>query len=272
MCELLAISSRFPVTTKLSLMRFAEHGGHSGPHQDGWGIAYYHGNDIQRIREPCAAADSDWVRFVANHHLSSSMLVGHLRSVTRGGRNLANTQPFTRELAGRMHLFVHNGDLPELFNLPQFKSSRYLPLGNTDSELVFCCLMDRLASIWLNGHEPPSLTERLDIITELAKEIRSYGPANFLYSDGEYLFAHSHRRTNPVTKHIDAPGLYLLKRHCPATELNNIEIPGLSVGSHEQTLTLLASVPLSDEPWQSLDEGEIVVLKDGEVVTPSKNW
>ncbi|MBV1959114.1 MAG: class II glutamine amidotransferase [Pseudomonadales bacterium] len=77
------------------------------------------------------------------------------------------------------------------------------------------------------------------------------GPANFLYSHGEYLFAHSHRRTNPATKHIDASGLHLLQRHCPATELNNTKIPGRSVDSHEQALTLLASVPLSDEPWQT---------------------
>ena len=251
-------------------MRFAEHGGHSGPHRDGWGIAYYHGNDIQRIREPLAAADSDWVKFVANHHSSSSMAIAHLRRITRGERTLANTQPFARELGGRMHLFAHNGELPELFNLSSFQSSRYLPLGNTDSELVFCCLMDRLGSIWLNRHKQPSLTQRLAIITELAKEIRAYGPANFLYSDGEYLFAHSHRRTNPKTRQIDAPGLHLLQRHCPATGLTDTQIPGLSVDSSDQTVILLASVPLSDEPWQPLDEGEIVILKDGEIITRAK--
>jgi glutamine amidotransferase len=60
MCELLAISSDFPVTTQRSLIAFAEHGGHNGPHRDGWSITYYQGNDIQLIREARAAADSEW--------------------------------------------------------------------------------------------------------------------------------------------------------------------------------------------------------------------
>jgi len=272
MCELLAISSRFPVTANFSLMKFAEHGGNTGPHRDGWGIAYYHGNDIQRIREHQAAANSDWVRFIASHLFTSPLMIAHIRRATRGERTLANTQPFARELAGHMHVFAHNGDLPALFDLPSFQPHHYRPLGTTDSELAFCCLMDRLRAVWLNNNDTPSLTQRLAIVTDFAKEICRHGPANFLYSDGEYLYAHAHRRTNPATNQLEAPGLHLLNRRCPTTTSSDTKIHGLSISSEENSLILLASVPLSEEPWQALEEGEIVVLKNGKrIVSPSIN-
>jgi hypothetical protein len=43
MCELLGMSSNRQATVNLSLMKLAEHGGFSGPHRDGWGVAYYEG-------------------------------------------------------------------------------------------------------------------------------------------------------------------------------------------------------------------------------------
>jgi predicted glutamine amidotransferase len=50
MCELFAISSRYPVTVNLSLEAFSWHGGLSGPHKHGWGIAYYKAGDVRLIR------------------------------------------------------------------------------------------------------------------------------------------------------------------------------------------------------------------------------
>ncbi len=51
MCELFSISSRLPATVSLSLKTFAEHGGGSAPHADGWGIAYYREDDARLIKE-----------------------------------------------------------------------------------------------------------------------------------------------------------------------------------------------------------------------------
>ncbi|MFM9844268.1 MAG: class II glutamine amidotransferase [Dongiaceae bacterium] len=55
MCELFALSSDFPATVDLSLEAFSRHGGLSGPHKDGWGIAYYEGGDVRLIRDTTAA-------------------------------------------------------------------------------------------------------------------------------------------------------------------------------------------------------------------------
>jgi predicted glutamine amidotransferase len=43
---------------------------------------------------------------------------------------------------------------------------------------------------------------------------------------------------------------------------------GLSIDAMEQDIMLFASVPLTDEAWEPLTEGEIIVVSEGCVVTP----
>jgi predicted glutamine amidotransferase len=89
MCELLGMSSSRPATVNLSLMRLAEHGGFTGPHRDGWGIAYYEGPDVRLIKEAEAATGSAWVVFVEGHDLRSPIVVAHIRRATMGERSIA---------------------------------------------------------------------------------------------------------------------------------------------------------------------------------------
>ena len=109
-----------------------------------------------------------------------------------GERAYRNTQPFGRELAGRMHTFAHNGWLPGLSEAPRLRSSRFTPIGETDSEHAFCALLDRLQGAWRPGEVPP-LQTRMDVVAAFATELSTFGPANFLYSDSDALFAHGHR-------------------------------------------------------------------------------
>jgi glutamine amidotransferase len=98
-------------------------------------------------------------------------------------------------------------------------------------------------------------------VSSFAAALRPHGPANFLYADGEVLFAHGHRRLQPDGR-IAPPGLHWLQRSCAQAD-ETLQAAGLSVaGGYEQVL-LLASVPLSDEPWQALAEGETVAVQGG---------
>jgi glutamine amidotransferase len=74
-------------------------------------------------------------------------VIAHTRRATRGTRSYPNAQPFIRELAGRIHLFAHNGDLPGIFESKAFQPERFNPIGETDSERAFCVLLDRMALI-----------------------------------------------------------------------------------------------------------------------------
>ena len=112
MCELLGISSRRPTRLTFSLAALAKHSmpGHSN--RDGWGAGFYQGNEVALFREPEAASDSPLVRLLETHGPCTSLAVSHIRHATLGEVELANTQPFVRELAGRTHLFAHNGHQP----------------------------------------------------------------------------------------------------------------------------------------------------------------
>ena len=81
-------------------MMLAEHGGFSGPHKDGWGVAYYEGIDVRLIKEAEAAADSAWVRFIRDHDPRSRTVVAHVRRATMGDRAYRNTQPFIEREPG----------------------------------------------------------------------------------------------------------------------------------------------------------------------------
>lgn len=264
MCEMFGMTARVPTTVRLSLDELAKHGGETGSHRDGWGIAFYEANDALVIREAEGAAQSAWVAFLRVHEIRSTNVLAHIRKATVGVRALRNTQPFVRELAGRAHVFSHNGKLLGIHGDPRFQPRRFRPIGDTDSELAFCTLLDRVEELSA-GPLVRSLDDRLDAIAAFAAELRTLGPANFLYSDGDALFAHGHRRTQNDGA-IRPPGLHLLCRTCSETT-QAPNIAGVWLSSVErQEVALVASVPLTTEAWRALEEGEVVVLRDGRVV------
>ena len=148
MCELLGLSSNASATVNFSLQKLAAHGAIAGTYTDGWGVGYYEELDVRLFKDANAVADSDWISIIGSHNLRSSLIIAHTRKATRGARSYPNAQPFIRELAGRIHLFAHNGDLPGIFKADAFQLDRFNPIGETDSERAFCALLDRMALIW----------------------------------------------------------------------------------------------------------------------------
>lgn len=265
MCELLGLCSNLPATLSLSLERLAEHGAPPTSIRDGWGIAYYEGADVRLIKDGGPADESNWLRFVGQQDLRSNIVVAHIRKATMGAPSFRNAQPFIREMAGRMHCFAHNGWLPGIFDARAFRSFRFSPVGETDSEQAFCALLERLSTVWIKPGEIPPLEDRLNIVSAFAAELRDLGPANFLYSDGDALFAHGHWRKSSVTHKLEAPGLVYLQHQCPSTGAT-ITANGLSVTAADQAITLVASVPLTREPWQTMIKGELNVFRGGRIV------
>jgi glutamine amidotransferase len=261
MCELFAMSSRVPATVDLSLERLARHGGDEGPHRDGWGCAFYDGPDLFLVREPRPAFDSPLLRLLETQDRRGSLVLCHLRLATVGPRALRNTQPFARELGGVMHAFAHNGDLPGIERVPDLAPRRFRPIGDSDSELAFCALLERLTPLWLDTDGVPPLAARLAVIAEVAAELKDLGVANFIYSDSTAFFVHADRRSQ-ADGTIRAPGLYLLQRACwrPGPELAEA---GVSLHTVRQDVAIVASVPLTDELWRPLAEGELLALRHG---------
>lgn len=265
MCELLAISSHHPTRLSLSLQALAEHSGPGGSPRDGWGAAFYAGRAAALYREPAPASDSALIRLLATDGPTTPLALAHIRHATQGERSLANTQPFVREWAGRSHVFAHNGTLPGIAQSDALRPGLFFtPVGDTDSEHAFCALLERLRPLWRPDAPPPAMSARLAVVAAFAAELRALGPANFLYADGELLFAHGHRRLQADGR-LASPGLHLLTRQCLDAR-QPLQTQGVCVGCGFQTVVLLASVPLSAETWQPLAEGETVVVAAGQVL------
>jgi len=269
MCELFALSGLCPANVRIFLPKFAARGGGVGPHVDGWGIAFYEDRAALVIREAAPAWNSEMACFMATHTTLSTTTISHLRKAT-GDTSVAlrNTQPFVRELAGRDHVFAHNGNVPGVLVPGQFPLRHFHPVGETDSEHAFCYLLDRLHPLW--REETPHVAERIKVIQAVATRLTTLGPSNFLYSDGEYLYAYSHRRLQGGKPPPKPPGLHWLSRSCQVGG-SEMSAEGIQIRSvparEEQKVILVASVPLTDEPWEVITEGSLLVLRNGAVVS-----
>jgi len=264
------MSSNLPATVSYSLEEFSRHGGLTGPHEDGWGIAYYVDRDVRLVKEPLPASDSACVRFIRENAFSSPLVISHIRKATHGAHLLSNCQPFARELGGAMHVFAHNGDLDDQRLRERLRLGVHRPVGDTDSEYAFCALLGRLEDLWLGARGVPAFAERRSVVAAFAEQIRGLGPANFLYADGDVLFAFGHKRTHGE-KDMRPPGLHVICRRCAreAGAASAVTTDGLSITSSdgEQRVVLIASVPLTKEPgWRGLGEAELLAVRDGAIV------
>ncbi|RMF86907.1 MAG: class II glutamine amidotransferase [Nitrospirae bacterium] len=250
MCELFAMSALLPTRVRFSFEIFARRGGDTADHRDGWGVALYDGADCYLMREPEPAAASPMALCFATHHVRSRLVLSHIRKAT--GEipvALANTHPFTREVAGRRICFAHNGQFDGIRDDPAFPLGLDRPVGETDSEHAFCHLLREIRAA--GGLDPARLKPHFD-------RLRGRGIANLLLADGERLLAYADNR------------MHLLLRHCPAAEEGAVrDLGGVTFGGFhgEQYVALIASVPLTeDEAWERLEPGTLVVLSKGRVV------
>jgi glutamine amidotransferase len=264
-CELLAMSCRHPARLTFSLAALAHRARLPSRNQDGWGLAYYQGPDVALYRDTTSADHHPLVDWLMQHGPATQTAIGYIRHSTQGEISLANTGPFIRELNGRIHTFVHNGNLRHPDKVRTLRDGRFQPIGETDSERAFCELLENMAALPKGEGELASLEARMVVLSDMARQFRDCGPSNFLYGDGDALFVHADQRYQDAVGVISPPALHMFE--CSADE-----IPGLVCDAEPpltgdvQRVILLATVPLSDHPWQAMDRGQLLALRDGVVV------
>src|SRR5579883_136254 len=145
MCELMGMNASVPTDICFSLTGLLRRGGHTGPHKDGWGIAFYEGRACRTFHDPAPSAHSPIAEFVRSYPIKSRIILSHIRRANRGRVSLENTHPFTRELWGRAWTFAHNGQLRGVKRRPL---ALHRPIGTTDSEHAFCWMLERLRARW----------------------------------------------------------------------------------------------------------------------------
>ena len=236
------------------------HAGRKPP--DGWGIAYYPGGEPSAsvLKEPAPASGSIRSGLVkAWDHLASSIFVVHIRTATWGQNSDANTQPFLRAHGGRDWIIGHSGSLRERLVV----GGRFEPVGSTDTELVFCDLLDRIADAGWRSIGECDL-ERLR--AELG-EINQHGGLSLVMSDGHDLLVHADVREEG-SLHV----CKLLPPHDRPLAFGDDDLLiDLTRRDVSRKGVLVSSTPLvradgSPMDWTPVPPGHLLVLRQGAVL------
>lgn len=254
MCELLGMSANVPTDICFSFTGLMQRGGRTGPHRDGWGITFYEGKGFRTFKDPKPSCESQIAELVQNYPIKSRAVVSHIRQANRGGVNLENTHPFTRELWGRYWTFAHNGQLSGFQDL---HTGRHRPVGETDSELAFCWLLKQMEDRY---PEPPKDMESVFLyVAKCCDELREKGVFNMLLSNGEYVMTY-------CTNH-----LYWITRRAPFGKAalldEDVEINFQEETTPHDIVSVIATQPLTgNEAWQRMKPGEYGLFHLGELV------
>lgn len=252
MCELLGMSANVPTDIVFSFTGLMQRGGRTGPHRDGWGIAFYEGRGLRLFQDPQASSESEVARLVQRYPIKSEVVIGHIRQANVGRVGLANTHPFVRELWGRNWCFAHNGQLAGFAPAPGF----YRPVGDTDSEAAFCDLLNRVRQAF---PEPVEIEQLLSTLVAACSEYRRLGVLNALLSDGDWLFSFCSTKLAHITRR--APfGPAQLKDADVAVDFQAETTP-------DDVVTVIATEPLTaNEDWARYQPGQWMLWRSGELL------
>ncbi len=276
MCQLLGMNCNTPTDITFSFCGFAQRGGNTDHHGDGWGVAFFEGGTqeatdgkpasmqdaaqdgkgLRHFVDHASAATSPVAELIRRYPIKSKNVIAHIRKATQGVVALENCHPFVRELWGRYWVFAHNGDLKNF--APRLHGS-FRPVGSTDSELAFAYIMQELAK---SHAGVPSVAELTITLREIAARIAPHGTFNFLLSNGQALWAHA------------STSLYYVLRQHPFAHASLVdEDVQINFAEHTQQqdrVAVVVTAPLTkNELWVRMPPGELAVFVDGQVLAKS---
>jgi predicted glutamine amidotransferase len=279
MCQLLGMNCNTPTDITFSFSGFAQRGGNTDHHGDGWGVAFFEsrnqdvvdgkpataqtatpkaeqdaqhdGKGLRHFVDHTSAATSPVAELIRRYPIKSKNVIAHIRKATQGVVALENCHPFVRELWGRYWVFAHNGDLKDF--APRMHGS-FRPVGSTDSELAFAYIMQELAK---SHAGVPSVAELTITLREIAARIAPHGTFNFLLSNGQALWAHASTSL-----------YYVLRQHPFAHAALVDEDVNINFAEHTSVhdrVAVVVTAPLtSNEVWVQIPPGQVVVFVDGQ--------
>ena len=245
------MSANVPTDICFSFTGLMRRGGVTGPHRDGWGIAFYEGRGCRLFHDPAPSAESEIARLVQRYSIKSHIVVSHIRQANRGRVCLENTHPFIRELWGRHWVFAHNGQLKGVKGL---ELKFYHPVGTTDSEHAFCWMLDRIRERFLRPPQRPQTLRRY--IQKLTLQIAQFGVFNFLLSDSRHLYAHCSTQLSWLTRRAPFGEARLMDA--------DVSVDFSAETTPHDIVTVLATRPLTDnEDWIIMRPGTLETFARG---------
>jgi predicted glutamine amidotransferase len=257
MCQLLGMNANTPTDICFSFTGFRARGGLTDHHKDGWGIAFFEGRGVRQFLDHQPSAQSQIAELVRSYPIHSKNVVAHIRKATQGVVALENTHPFMRELWGHYWIFAHNGNITDF--APELDGA-FMPVGTTDSERVFCWIMQELRARF--GGKYPGDALMFEAMTELTKQIGTHGEFNFLFSNGDFLMAHASTHLHYVLRTAPFPTARLKDQEM-TVDFN-------PVTTKKDRVAIIATAPLTNnEAWTELTPGTLAMFQEGDIVRQS---
>lgn len=247
MCELLGLNFNQPVRASLSFRGFRHRGEHN-PH--GWGIARFDGRACQVFKEPIKAPSSRMAAFLRDYEsFVSKTFIGHVRYASVGGHTLENTHPFVRVFRRHEVALAHNGTL----HWDQAEAPlKFHRVGSTDSEQLLCALLTALSNQGIRFAD-------FQRIEEVLRGFNRLGTMNVLFSEGDHLYCYRDQS--------GYNGLCMTERTAPFDTISlrdeDWEVDLDEEKRSDQRGFVIATRPLTYEPWHDLTQGDLHVFKDG---------
>eukprot|EP00547_Thalassionema_nitzschioides_P002846 CAMPEP_0194223910 /NCGR_PEP_ID=MMETSP0156-20130528/36211_1 /TAXON_ID=33649 /ORGANISM="Thalassionema nitzschioides, Strain L26-B" /LENGTH=221 /DNA_ID=CAMNT_0038955231 /DNA_START=313 /DNA_END=975 /DNA_ORIENTATION=+ len=204
-------------------------------------------------------------------------MIAHVRYATQGEVSLKNVHPFSREMWGIQWVFCHNGEVPKfskqrnqytMLGKTTYDNISYRPVGDTDSEAVFCAILNALQCEF-DGF--PTLPVLHMFLKRLCEEIilgRDDDTIfNFVLGCGPYTsFAYSWPGSRPGSKVWN--GLHYLTREAPFSTAKLIDcehsIDFAQFTTPGDRVSVITTKPLTDEKgWKEFQRGELLMFDKG---------
>ena len=233
---------------------------------DGWGLGYYPAGEPSAaiLKEPAPPQASMRSQLaLAWEQVASNVFVLHIRAATWGALSDANTQPFSRAWGRRDWLMAHAGSLDRK---PEIAPGPFEPVGSTDTEAIFCDLLNRFAERgWRNLAEVD-----LGVLRGWLGELNERGELALCLTDGRDLLVHADRRGTPLHLGVLTPPYERI-----AFGDQDLEVDLTRRGAKSRKGVIVCSVPLAAldgdathaVAWRPLEPGALLVIREGALVT-----
>jgi len=219
---------------------------------DGWGIAEWHSTLPYLTRNTYPAfADRRYVDVAST--VTSHAVIAHVRAATVGKVAMENTHPFDHG----PWAFAHNGTIPGIEHVrTRLDLGLFAPAwGDTDSELVFRWILNRMGEYGLDPDRPADELQQIldlieDAVSELVRismgaEVEEAPRLNFVISDGRHLVASRWGNSLYWTfRRGVSDCAYCGTSHCEHAD-------------ESYKAVVVASEPLTNEEWLEIREGTV---------------
>ncbi|MEM2145108.1 MAG: class II glutamine amidotransferase [Candidatus Jordarchaeaceae archaeon] len=258
MCKLLVLSGNRESDVKALLELFVKSFGSKNP--DGWGIAFldtstnlYHTKKFyHRDRRLLEEAFFKEIK-----KIETKSLLAHLRKASIGQKCLENCHPFENYIDGHQFVFMHNGSVwPRRIFESKLVNHKPKSSDPTDSELIFCYILDELEE---NGVNLNSWQDVVEAINETVLKIRSEAlltKLNFVLADKNYIYCYNYDELQ-----------YSVIYENPESNFSN---KNQTAVSKDGKIVVCSKPYLENIHWQPIPKKTNMVLYNGEILRISK--